>query len=321
MNDSSRRIKAILCMLTAAFFFCFTEICLKKLNGAFNSVQLNLSRYLVAGLILLIPAVREYRVRGCHMTTQHLKDVMVLSFIGITLVGPFYQIASVSLGAGQTSIMFSSNPLFIALMASIILKERISHHQIAALVLQITAILVLINPFHMTLDRNGLVILAFSVFCYGLYAVLNKRLINIFGSVIATSAGFIAGGLQMLLIALLSHIPAVSTFFSSIGLTQYCNIPLFTGYSLENLPWILLLYLGVTTTAFLCWFKAMELGSTSLGSITYFIKPALSPVLAFLLLGEALNLRIVIGIILMLTGAAVGLCKDKEDKPSSSSAS
>ena len=44
--------RAIGYMLIAAFFFCFTEICLKELNHALHPVELNFSRYLLAGLLL-----------------------------------------------------------------------------------------------------------------------------------------------------------------------------------------------------------------------------------------------------------------------------
>ena len=52
-------------------------------------------------------------------------------------------------------------------------------------------------------------------------------------------------------------------------------------------------------------------GSTFIGSLTYFIKPALSPFMAMLFLHEAITGRILLGVALLLAGAAVSLCKDK----------
>lgn len=63
-----------------------------------------------------------------------------------------------------------------------------------------------------------------------------------------------------------------------------------------------------------CWFKAMKCGSTFIGSLTYFIKPALSPFFAWLFLGEAITGRIVLGVALMLFGALLSLKKVPAEK-------
>lgn len=63
-----------------------------------------------------------------------------------------------------------------------------------------------------------------------------------------------------------------------------------------------------------CWFKAMKCGSTFIDSLTYFIKPALSPFFAWLFLGEAITGRIVLGVALMLFGALLSLKKVPAEK-------
>lgn len=111
-------------------------------------------------------------------------------------------------------------------------------HQWAALLFDIGAVFVLVNPMKMTMDPIGLLLLFFTIFCYSLYAVIGKKMINELGSAMAT-------------------------------------------------------------------------GSTFIGSLTYFIKPALSPFMALLFLNEAITGRILLGVLLLLIGAAVSLCKDK----------
>lgn len=309
-SKNKQQTFAILYMLTAAFFFCFTEICLKKLNGSLNSIELNFSRYLLAGVVLLPVSIKESVKKKRKIRIEQWKWFMLLGFIGITIVGPFYQIAAALLQAGVTSVIFSCNPIFIAVLAGPILKERISSHQLAAFAVEIFAILILINPFHITLNRSGLAFLFITVLCYSLYAVLGKKQIRALGSVTVTAYSFLCGGLQLLALALLSHVPAVSNFLASHGLEQYAGISILGGYSAENLGWVILLYFGVTIGAYLCWFKAMEYGSTALGSLTYFIKPALSPILAWLFVGEAITGRLVLGILCMLIGAVLSMIKD-----------
>ena len=105
--------------------------------------------------------------------------------------------------------------------------------------------------------------------------------------------------------------PAVAAFLRQAGLPQFAAVSLFGGYSLNILGWVIVLYFGVTLGAYLCWFKAMEHGSTFLGSLTYFVKPAVSPSMAWIFLGEAVTARIAAGIVLLLVSAAVSLKKDK----------
>ena len=151
--------KPVLYMVTAAFLFCFTEIALKILNGSLNALELNFSRYFLAGALLLPVGLSELRRRQKKLTWGHFGWFQFLGLIGITLVGPFYQLAAGRLQANITSILFSLNPMCIALLAWLILREPLSRHQAAGLFLGMLSMLVLLNPFHMTLDPAGLLLL------------------------------------------------------------------------------------------------------------------------------------------------------------------
>ena len=53
----------------------------------------------------------------------------------------------------------------------------------------------------------------------------------------------------------------------------------------------------------------MEVGSITLGSLTYFIKPSLSPLFAWFFVGEAITFQMALGMGLMLLGARIALIK------------
>lgn len=306
-----KKKKALLYMLAAALLFCFTEISLKKLNGSINSIEVNFSRYLLAGIVLLPSGIKERKRRGIFLTWRHIGWFTFLGFIGITLVGPLYQLSTFYLEAGVAGVIFSINPLVIAVLAALLLKDPVSRYQIAGFALAVAAILVLIDPFHSTLDPTGLFLLALAVLLYSLYAVLGKKMISELGSEDVTAGSFICGGIQLLLIALASYIPAISRLAKQAGFPGFARIPVFSGYTWENLPWVVLLYIGVTLGAYLFWFKAMEYGNVAIGSMTYFIKPALTPFFAMVVLGENIDERMLVGILLMLSGAAISLAKKR----------
>lgn len=113
----TKRQEAILCMLVAALFFCLTEICMKKINGDLNGIQANATRYLLTGLCLLPWSRKQLAARHTRITWAQQKFCFLLGFVGITIVGPLYQMASVVLGASHTAVIFSSTPLFITVLA------------------------------------------------------------------------------------------------------------------------------------------------------------------------------------------------------------
>lgn len=299
--------KALLYMLAAALLFCFTEISLKKLNGSLNSIQVNFSRYLLAGILLLPAGIKERKRRGVQLSKRHIRWFSLLGFIGIALVGPLYQLSAVYLDAGVTGVIFSINPMCIGILAAFLLKEPISSQQAVGFVLAIAAILVIVDPFHVSMDSMGLFLLGLTVLFYSLYAVLGKKMVDELGSAAVTAGSFICGGLQLFLLAVASHVPLLSDFAQRAGFSGFADIPLFSGYTLENLPWVIILYVGVTLGAYYFWFQAMAYGSVALGSMTYFIKPVLTPLFALLILREKISGRMLAGILLMLAGAAVSL--------------
>ena len=98
--------------------------------------------------------------------------------------------------------------------------------------------------------------------------------------------GFLFGSLIILVFIGLTHIPAAAQAITAAGLPAFANIPLFAGYTLENLPVVLYVSAGVAGVGFCAYFMAMEYQPASIVSLVYFFKPALSPVLAWALHGR-----------------------------------
>lgn len=294
-------------MLLAGILFSLTEVAMKKINADLNGVQVNATRYFLCGLFLMPWSQSRLKAMKIHITAAQMKLCALLAFAGITIVGPLYQMSSVTLGAANTGVIFSSTPLFIIMLAALILHTTVTRREVIALAMQVAAIAILVDPFHMAMDPVGVAALLLCVVCYSLYAVGGKKLMPALGSVTVTAWSFFWGGVQLLVIAGLSHIPAVAQWLTAHGFANYAYVPLFTGYTWDNLPWVLVLYIGVTLVAFLSWFFSIEWGGVALGSLTYFIKPALSPVFALIFVGEPITTKMLIGMALMIGGAFVAL--------------
>ena len=100
-----------------------------------------------------------------------------------------------------------------------------------------------------------------------------------------------------------SHDPAVADAILGMGLPAFANVPLISGYTLENLPVVLYVSAGVAGIGFCAYFMAMEYQPASIVSLVYFFKPALSPVLAWALHGEEIPFNMLMGIILIVAGS------------------
>ena len=114
-----------------------------------------------------------------------------------------------------------------------------------------------------------------------------------------------SGSVFLLLIILLTRVPAVADLLTQAGLGSFASIPILDGITLANLPYVLYVSLGVAGVGFCAYFLAMEYLSASEASLVYFFKPALAPFLAWLVHGEWISVNMMVGIVCILIGALV----------------
>ena len=142
---------------------------------------------------------------------------------------------------------------------------------------------------------------------FALYGVCGKRQCARFGGLVVSCFSFLLGAAEMMALAALTHIPSVSAALTAAGLDTFANIPFLTGYTAANLPIVLYIYIGVTGIGFTCYFLSMEVTSAQTTSLVFFFKPALAPLLAFLILHEAIPGNMLAGIVCILCGSPASI--------------
>lgn len=140
----------------ATLFFSTMEIALKTVAGTFNPIQLNFTRFLVGGLVLLPIAARMLRQRHERVDAAALGSFAWLGFVGVTVSMTLYQLAVENANASVVAVLFSSNPVFVLLFAFLILHATIMRQHVIALILECLGIVAIINPLH-TEDRKSVV--------------------------------------------------------------------------------------------------------------------------------------------------------------------
>ncbi len=295
--------RGYLYILIATVMFSSLEVALKFISGQVNPVQLTLCRFAVGFIILLPIALRTLKKRGKRPDRGSVAYFALLGLLGIALCMPILHMAVSYTESGVVAVLFSCNPVFVTFLAFFLLGEAIRPRHIAALVLEVAGTIAIINPFHTTLDPTGIALTLISTILFSFYGVMGKRKCAEYGGAVVTCFSFFFGSLIVLVFILLSHIPAIGEALTGAGLSNFANIPIFAGYTLESLPVVLYVSAGVAGVGFCAYFLAMEYEPASVVSLVYFFKPALSPLLAWAAHGETISANMALGIVLIVAGS------------------
>lgn len=287
----------------AVVMFTSFEVVLKFIAGQINPVQLTLCRFSIGFLFLLPVALHTLRKREQRLDRGSMAYFALLGLIGIALCMPILQLAVLYTSSSMAAVIFSCNPVFVTVLAFLILQEPIKRRHIAALVLEVLGIVVIISPWNTRLNMTGVALVLLSTLLFSLYGVMGKRKVEQFGSAVVTCFSFLFGSLIVLVFILLTHIPAAAEVFRSAGLESFAEIPILAGYTLENLPYVLYVSVGVAGIGFLTYFMAMEHQPASVVSLVYFFKPALAPALAWAVHREEVSLNMLAGVVLIVLGS------------------
>lgn len=294
------------------------EIALKLTAGAFNPIQLTFTRFFIGGLFLIPFTVKVLHQKQLSIPISDLRYFAFLGFLGIVVSMGLYQLAVQNTKASVVAVLFSCNPVFVTILAFLLLKEAIHKNNILALILEVIGSIIIINPLHTKLNIVGVILTIASTLTFASYGVSGKKKCAKYGGIVVTCFSFLSGSLEMLLLIGISHIPQVSGLLSSGGLSQFSNIPVFRGFSLSALPILFYICIINTGVGYACYFKAMEVTSAQKTSLVFFFKPMLAPILALIILQEIIPVNMVIGILFILAGSLSsilpGLLAQKEKK-------
>lgn len=287
--------------------FSTMEIALKLVSGSFNPIQVTFTRFFVGGLFLMPFALKSLYKKHSHISARDLGYFAFLGFLGTVVSMGLYQLAVQNTEASVVAVLFSCNPVFVTVLAFLILRESIHKNNIFALILEVIGTIIIIDPLNTKLSVLGVTLTIASTLIFALYGVSGKKKCNKYGGIVVTCFGFLFGSLEMLILIGITHVNVVAKYFYSNGLGVFASIPLFTGYTLSTLPIILYICIINTGVGFACYFKSMEETSAQTTSLVFFFKPILAPILALILLREIIPFNMIIGILFILLGSLLSI--------------
>lgn len=297
--------KGYLFIVLAAFLFSTMEIVLKMVSNQFNPIQITFLRFFVGSILLLPLAIKSLRNRKISLSKEDFEFFLLTGFICVVVSMTFYQLAILYCKASLVAILFSCNPVFVVTFAFFLLGEKLYKHTITSMILSIIGMICILNPFSMTLTLQGVIFIIISSVTFAFYSVISNRKCGKLGGVVLTCFTFLLGSLEMLVLILITKFSFVSKFLSVNGLKEFSNIPIFHGITLYNLPILAYISIFVTGLGYTFYILAMEETSASTASIVFFIKPALAPILALIILKEAIAINTIMGIALIIIGSII----------------
>lgn len=294
-------------IILCATIFSFMEVLLKFTSGLFFPMQITVLRFLLGGTVLLPFALRSIRAHGARFTRRDAGFFALLGFLFVCIAMTLYQMAVMRAPASVVAVLFSCNPIFITVLAGLILREPIRRNHILALCLEIVAVFIIVDPLHARLDASGVAFALLSAALFALYSVCGKKRAARFGGIAVTSLCSLFGGAELLLLLLLGKTEAGAALFGSLGLSLYIDVPILSTLTGASLPW--LLYLGAVNTGlgFVFHMLAMEKTSAQTASLIFFLKPMLAPLFALAVLHEEIRLNMWLGILCFLVGSGIAI--------------
>lgn len=290
------RYKVYIGVIMAAFLFGTMEIALKIAGSSIDSFQLTAVRFFIGGLLLLPFAIKEMRDNDIRLD---IKQFLYLGLVGIICIPVsmlIFQIGVLKSNAATASVLISMNTLFTLIFARIIDNEKISRNKIIAIFVGIIGALFMIKPWDMQEGNTvlGVVLVLIGAAAFGLYTVIGKKATDQVGIFVQTSFSFIEGSIVLAVINLI------------IGK------PIIAGINMDNILPVLYVSVFVTGLGYLFYFIAIKYSNAVTGSVTFFIKPAIAPILAVLILHESIYWNSIVGIILVLIASFVNLRENKK---------
>lgn len=284
-SSGNSAYKGYYLLLFTGLVFGTLEV-VSKLMPHIGPLQMSFLRFSIGGLVILPFGLLDLKKRKTPVGLLDALYVMVLGILLIPMSMTLLQVSVTKVPASLVALIFSANPMIIAALASLILKERMGLVEAAFVALGMIGIVLIIRPFGKGFDAGILYPLA-SVTLFGLYIVLARKLSKKLGSLFVTSAAILTGS------------AVLGLYASATGVEL-----------LASLTWKdagYLVYLGVVVSglAYVTYFKGMDLTTTNTGSAVFFIKSLVAAVLSAFVLDEVLSPTVYLGGVFIASGIFV----------------
>ena len=282
-------------VLITALLFGTMEVSCKIAADDLDPFQLTFLRFLIGGLVLLPFAVEQMKRRHVRPGGKDILNLAVVGFIGVTVSMSLFQLSIMMCNASTVSVLICVNPFFTMIFAHFMTEEKLNRRKVVILAIALAGIFFMLRHWDIQEGNSwqGMLLMIISALFFGLYTVMGKVSQEKLGAIAQTSISFLLGAGILLVLILIMGRPVVA------GIADDIPIVLYTG-------------IMVTGLGYYCFFKAIELSDALTGSFAFFLKPAIAPIIAVIVLKETILWNTVVGIALILTASLLKILGDRK---------
>ena len=287
--------RAYIFVIITALLFGSMEVACKVGGASLDPFQLTFLRFAIGGLVLLPFAIVEMRRRKVRISGKDLLQLAGVGTLGIPISMVLFQMSIMSSNASTVSVLICTSPFFVMLFAHLYTDEKLNREKLTVLGIALIGIVFMLRPWDVQEGNSmfGMVLMLLAAFFFGAYTVAGKALVSRMGLMAQTSFSFLIGSLILL------------------GIILFMGRPVLAGVP-DNLPIILYVGIMVTGLGYFCYFKSIAMSDAATGSFAFFLKPAIAPVLARIILGETILWNTVAGIVLILIASLLNIMGQKK---------
>lgn len=269
--------------------FSTVEVATKTIAFNIDPIYLAFLRYIISGVIIFLIGIKD--IRKTKIKLKEIAGTIMTGIIGITIAIGLFHTSLLYIEAAKGAVIFSLNPVFSALFAYFLLKEKLNKSTLIGMAVGFTGVYIVsfgFEPLKFSSVKGPLLMLLSAIF-FSCYIVLSKKYVKIYGKFTATGIIFISGAI--------------------------CYIPLIKSYEIaqfsKTFPIVIYLSIFATGVAYICYFYGLTHISIAAGSSMFYLKPIMATILAVLYLKENLNIEFYIGVAVIFTGLGIALFYEK----------
>ena len=282
--------KAYFFVVLTAFLFGTMEVACKAAGSQLDPFQLTFLRFAIGGLILLPFAVGELKKNSVILSVKDILTLAGVGALGIPISMVFLQLGVMNSNAATASVLICINPFFTMVFAHFFTEEKLNRNKFIVLAIGLAGIVFMIKPWNIQEGNTvlGIIYMLLAAIFFGAYTVAGKVSVQKMGIMAQTSISFILGSLILLIIILITGKPVIEGVTDNIILVMYVGI-------------------FVTGMGYFSYFMAIKKSDAATGSLAFFIKPAIAPVMAVIFLKETILWNTYIGIGLILAASYMNI--------------
>jgi drug/metabolite transporter (DMT)-like permease len=253
-----------------------------------SPVDLGFLRFLVATpfmVLILLLSKKETR-----LPAKELLSLSVLGLTGVTLLYIFQFIGIEYTTASTSAVLINTNVIFIVLLSATLLKEKFPLRKAVGIALSFVGVLVVI--FAQMANESiafsnvfliGCIFIILSAFCWAIYSIVGKRLLDKYDPFTVTTYAFVLG----------------TIFFLPVVLPDITDV--IQGVSFNG--WMAILYLALICSVFgyVSWYYALSRIEAGRAAVFLNLIPLFTIVISFFT-GEIPTFIFLIGAILIIYG-------------------